>query len=141
VRKRHLTLLASFGLLVLPSCSRQSTITPEDLRSELNAAISTASEAEAFIETVQQHRTTPQFANAHLGYLADQSQNASQELQASSAKGPLARPLQDTQSQVTLLNNELIAVRNHCNDSDALAASKDRIRSIRQTLEQTKHSL
>jgi deoxyribodipyrimidine photolyase len=127
--------------MTLLSCSRQSTTGPEDLRSNLTSAISIAVEAETFIDFIEQHRATHQFAKAHFQYLAQQVQSASEELHAPSSNSPLAQAIQGTQSQLTSFTNELTAEGNHIADPDALAAGRGRIRNIRQTLEQMKLSL
>ena len=68
-QSRKCILIMVLGL-ALVSCSGPKTISRDELRSDLLAAISLASETQLFINQLQDERVAPAFAKGHLGYLS-----------------------------------------------------------------------
>ena len=73
-------ILILFVGLALVSCSRPKIISRDELRSDLLAAISLASETELFINQLQEGRATPEFAAGHLEYLRKDASRFANEL-------------------------------------------------------------
>src|SRR4051812_3013350 len=78
---RVFRITALLSLVVLfPSCSSQSVASPDELRSNLNSAVSFASEAETFIDYALEGRPTRHYAEGHLDYLGEEINQLGKEL-------------------------------------------------------------
>lgn len=135
-----LSVLPLFALL-LTSCSRHKTVTPEELRSHLLSAISVATEAEIFIDYIRANRVTRNYAHGHINYLADQLERSSQELQAGVPDTISEEKLRMCRLDLDALNGQLGVLPQLIGDPNALTAAKERIARLRQTLEETDSSL
>jgi hypothetical protein len=133
------TLLAA--LLLLASCSRQKTIDRDELRSELTAAISIASEAESFIDYVAQHRATGNYAKGHIQYLAEEAARTAKELGQGSPDASTAKHLPEGRKELDSLAHELATVHTAVEYSETLDDSRQKISNVRTALEQVKAGL
>ena len=64
-----ITSLVCLALTALTSCSRQKTMSRDELQSNLRSAESLAAETSTFIDYVRQNRATDQYAKGHAEYL------------------------------------------------------------------------
>ena len=133
------TLLAV--LLLLASCSHQKTIDADELRSDLTAAISLASEAETFIDYVAQHRSTGNYAKGHIQYLAEEAGRTAKELREARPAAPVAQKFPEFQKQLDALSHQLSTFRMEIDREQAALASKEKISKVRAALEQVKAGL
>ena len=129
------------ALLLLSSCSRQKTISSDQLRSNLTSAASFAAETETFIDYVLKNRATREYARGHIEYLANEVNRSAKELHQASPDATTRQGLQTCQAQLDLLATELTAVRSGIENPEILAAAKARITRIRRVIEQAKASL
>ena len=127
--------------LVLPACSRQRSITRDELRSHLVSAASFAAEAEAFIGYVGAGRSTGAFAEGHAEYLAKETSRLAEELDGTRAEPADADTLANCRQQIGELLKELELVRSEIGVNDALAARKNRLRQIQKAIEKTEAHL
>jgi hypothetical protein len=127
-------------LLLLTSCSRQKSISIDQLRSEFVSAISFASEAETLIDYVGQSRSTRNYAKGHVEYLADAISDSVKELRDGVAPQSVTSQAQVCSTQLNSLANELNAVGQELGDTTALARSRERIAEIRKVLEKASSS-
>jgi len=95
---RLVTAIAIASLLC--GCSRQKVIGSDDLRSDLTAAISLASETETFIDYAGRQRSTFNFAAGHLAYLAQTARQSAKELHESTPVHSIAQQFMDAQKQI-----------------------------------------
>ena len=138
--RRALKLLLPL-LLLQVSCSRQKTITTDELRSELTSAVSLAAETETIIDYVAQHRLTHNYALGHLGYLAREAQRSAKELDEASPEPATEQKLAESKEQVASLSKEIAAARASMGNPEALAATKQEIAHTRAAIEKVKASL
>jgi hypothetical protein len=127
-------------LLLLASCSHQKTITREELRSQLTSAVSFAAEAEMFIDYVGQNRSTHNYAQGHIKYLADEVNRSLKELHDAVPGEGSEEKLRECRAQLDLLGRELTTVRLALHNAEALRGAKERIATIRKALERAKSS-
>lgn len=126
---------------VLCACSRQKTVGPDDLRSDLTSAISLASETETFINYVSQQRATSNFAEGHLAYLAETARQSAKELHESTPVHSIVQQFADAQKQLDALAFQLATLRDQLARRPARSASTQQLSSILHSLEQIKASL
>jgi len=129
------------GSLLFAACSRQKTVTREDLRSDLVSSVSFAAEAETFIDHVRDGKSTSAFAQGHVEYIAKEVGRMAQELQESVPEPRTAGASQTARTQIDRLRTELNLLAANIDDKDAIAVSKDRIETIRKSLAEAVSSL
>ena len=133
--------LLLLGILLLAACSRQRTVTRDELRSDMVSAASLAAEAETFVEDVRAGRSTRAFAHGHADYLAEEVGRMAGELDRATAAAWDAGRLDVCRSRIGQLHAELNLVRAAIAGDTALAAEKERLRKIRISIEETKAHL
>jgi len=132
----------ALGLILLScACSRQKTLTRDELRSDLTSAKSLAAEAEMFLDYVQQRRATKHYAQGHIEYLAEEVENSRHELQESSPAQSEEDALQKLKAQFDALNAELRHIRGKLDDPAALATTKEQIEKILRALDEANSSI
>lgn len=136
---RFLAVIAIASLLC--GCGRQKIIGRDDLRSDLTAAISLASETESFIDYVSQQRATFDFAEGHLAYLSENARQSAKELHESMPVQSIVQQFTDAQKQLDALAFQLATLRDQLARRPARPASTQGLSSIRHSLEQIKASL
>lgn len=129
------------ALLLLISCSRQKTISAEELRSDLTEAISVAAETEAFIDYVAQHRATTSYAKGHVEYLTQEANRTAKELRQAAPEASTENVFPQSREQVDSLVHEIATLRATIDHPQAVADSRQKISSIRTALEQAKAAL
>ena len=128
-------------VVLFPSCSPQSVASPDELRSNLNSAVSFASEAETFIDYALEGRTTRHYAEGHLDYLGEEINQLGKELNNAHPPANAGPTVQECRRELALLYHEVKAVRAEIRNPQALESSKVRIANIRATLQKAKSSL
>jgi hypothetical protein len=127
--------------LTLVSCSGPKTISRDELRSDLLAAISLASETQLFINQLQGERVTPAFANGHLGYLSTEASRLDAELRQAKTDEGLAAAHESGRPQLDSLTTMLADLINKTAEQESLFAGRQRAARIRLILEHTKDEL
>ncbi|HET9184022.1 MAG TPA: hypothetical protein VFP59_17985 [Candidatus Angelobacter sp.] len=136
------TLIATLAFaMLLSGCSRQKIIGPDDLRSQLTAAISLASETETFLDYISQHRATANFAAGHLSYLSQTAADAVKDLHQATPTYSIEKQFTQTRQQVDALSSQLAALQREVAVGQTSAAGKDQLVELRRSLEQIKASL
>jgi hypothetical protein len=136
---RVVTAIAAVSLLC--GCSRQKTVGPDDLRSDLTAAISLASETETFIDYVGQQRATSNFAEGHLAYLAETARQSAKELHESTPVHSIVPQFADAQKQLDALAYQLATMRYQLAEGQSTKIPITYLSTIRHRLQQIKASL
>jgi hypothetical protein len=137
---RNLIATLAFATL-LSGCSRQKIIGPRDLRSQLTAAISLASETETFLGYLSQHRSTVNFAAGHLAYLSQTAAQDAKELHQSTPTYSIEQQFSQSQQQIDALASQLAALQNEVALGQTPTFAKDQLAQLRRRLEQIKAGL
>lgn len=137
---RHLIPTLAFAIL-LSGCSHQKIIGPDDLRSQLTAAISLASETETFLDYVSQHRFTANFAAGHLAYLSQTAAYAVKDLHQATPTYSIEKQFTQSRQQLDALSSQLAALQRKVAVGQISAAAKDQLADVRRSLEQIKAGL
>jgi hypothetical protein len=122
-------------ILLLACCSHQQRLSRDDLQSQLTSAASFASEAELFIEYVQQNRSTRAYAQGHTDDLTTEVKRSAEELRDASVSPELEPSLDLCRTQLGLLTNALSDLHSGFDNPDALAAAKEKVRKIEEALQ------
>ena len=136
--------IAGFALgfiLALCACSRQKTLTTDEIRSQLLSAKSLAAETEMFLDYVRENRTTKHYAQGHIEYLTEEIERSREELQESSPAQGEEDAVRKLRTQFDALRAELHSIRGKLDDEAALAAAKEHLASIRQALDEANSSI
>ena len=137
---RHL--IPTFACAILLSgCSQQKIIGPRDLRSQLTAAISLASQTETFLDCATQHRSTTNFAAGHIAYLSQTAADDAKDLHQSTPTYSIKQQLSQSQQQLDALASQLAALQQEVAVGQTPAAAKEQFAELRHSLEQIKASL
>src|SRR5437764_9640603 len=91
-------------ILALCACSRQKTLTTDEVRSQLLSARSLAAETEMFLDYVRANRATKHYAQGHIEYLTEEMERSREELHESS-------PPQGEEDAVQKLRTQFDAIR------------------------------
>jgi hypothetical protein len=121
-------------VLLLACCSHQQRLSSDDLHSQLTSTASLASEAELFIEYIQQNRSTRAYAQGHTEDLTAEVKRSAEELRDASVSPELEPDLELCRTQLELLANALSDLRSGFAKPDALSASKEKVRKIKDAL-------
>jgi hypothetical protein len=121
-------------ILLLACCSHQQRLSRDDLHSQLTSAASFASEAELFIEYVQQNHSTRAYAQGHTDDLTAEVKRSAEQLRDASVSPELQPTLDLCRTQLELLANALSDLHSGFANSDALSAAKEKLRKIEETL-------
>lgn len=133
-------MFAAFAL-VLVGCSRQKTIDADELRSDLSAAISLASETETFIDYVAQHRATGNYATGQIAYLAETARQDAKELHEAVPAPSIAEKFPVCRQQLDALAYQLASLRFELVRHPAGPANTQQLIQLRRALEQSRASL
>jgi len=136
--------IAGFALgfiLALCACSRQKTLTTDEIRSQLLSAKSLAAETEMFLDYVRENRATKHYAQGHIEYLTEEIERSREELQESSPAQGEEDAVRKLRTQFDALQAELHSIRGKLDDEAALAAAKEHLASIREALDEANSSI
>ena len=136
-RRKHILILLI--CLVLASCSRSKTVSRQELRSDLVAAVSLASETELFIGQLLEGRATPAFARGHLDYLRQEATRAADALREAHAGEGMSGQLESCRAQMAAL--ALLLAGHRAEATDKLSDDRQQARRIRLVLEQANAQL
>lgn len=141
VLNRSAILAAVTAAVLLASCSHQKKESREDLRSEVTAATSLATESESFLAYVLQGRSTPSYAEGHLLYLADEAQHQAADMQKAVPEPGIEAQFKECQKRLNSLREQIHAAARAQADGDSLQRVKQEIESTRQRLAEIQASL
>ena len=136
--------ITAFVLLLaagLASCSHSKTINRDDARSEIKAAVSLVAESTLFVDYIHEGRSTRPYADGHAAYLEDAVQQSLNKLKQTEPEPGTAAAVHECSAQLELLDRELSGIPAKFGDDEALAAAKERMTSIRASLEKAGSSL
>ena len=123
-------------ILLLACCLHHAQrLSRDDLQSQLTSAASFASEAELFIEYVQQNHSTRAYAQGHTDDLTAEVKRSAEELREASVSPELEPSLDLCRTQLELLANALSDLPSGFSKPDALAAAKEKVRKIEDALQ------
>jgi hypothetical protein len=94
--------------LILVSCSHTKTISREERRSDLLAAISLASETELFIDQLQEGRVTQTFAEVHIAYLHREASRSADRLRQAPADERMTGAIEKSRAHLDSLTTILV---------------------------------
>jgi hypothetical protein len=133
-------LTVSLGLAMV-SCSRSKTTSRDELRSDLQAAVSLASETELFTDQLEEGRATRAFAEVHLTYLEKDVARSAQELHQANPNDSMVGPLEAGRTQLDSLARVLAILKEKSGDDESLVAGKKQAVRIQSILQHAKDSL
>ena len=124
-----------FLLALLASCVRQKTITREELASKIKSAISVAAESELFIRYVHEGRSTRHYAEEHVTYLQQLTEDDVKELDQWEAEPGIEDTMHEYRVQLVALREALSHVQAAIGEDAELAAIMHRLTNIRGRLQ------
>ena len=127
-----LALAAAFSA----SCSRTKSIDRDQIRSEIRLARSFAAESEMFIDFVLEGRATRPYAEEHAAYLEDAVEQSAKEIEGRATDSVAEDSVRECRAQLAMIARELSGIRGAVSDTNALGGARERIRQIRERLEQ-----
>jgi hypothetical protein len=135
VRHKHAILVLWFVSVVFTSCAGRKTLRPDELRSDLGAAVSLAAETQLFIAQMENDHGTRAFAVGHLGYLRDEALRSAKELREAQSDPAIAPRVGICAAQMNSLALEITVLQGEARTQfRSLSASKARIEEIRAVL-------
>jgi hypothetical protein len=134
------SVLSLIAVLVFVLAAPAKTLTAQELRSHLLAALSLASETELFIGQIEEGRILQQFRMRHADYLRQEARRQAQEMRESRSDSGDTRAPARCAEQLELLIHELalISVPNH---DETLPQARQRVHAIREALRAAEASL
>ena len=123
------------------ACSRQKTLSRDDLRSKVKSAISLATEGQVFLGYVREQRPTRAFAKGHVEYLGDELAKAEQELGHSTPEPGIEPALREYQTNLDALRLELPNISTIISNPTAQPDLEERLVNIRKALESANRRL
>jgi hypothetical protein len=135
---REIVVLA--GALLF-SCSRQKTVSIDDLRSDITAGESLAAEEVFFIDYLNQHAGMRHFAQGHMQYLTEEAARSAKQLQESKPAPGADQQLELCRNLLARLHEELSSSVRHIGNPAALLGDKQALIALRSTLEQARSAL
>ena len=108
---------------------------------EIKAAVSLVAESTLFVDYIHEGRSTRPYADGHAAYLEDAVQQSLNKLKQTEPEPGTAAAVHECSAQLELLDRELSGIPAKFGDDEALAAAKERMTSIRASLEKAGSSL
>jgi hypothetical protein len=134
-------LIPLLGAAVLAGCSRTSTLTREEARSQGRSALSLTAEIGMFIDQIRLGRGTPHYIEGEASYLQEAVRDSLKELQKSSPQPGTENSIRVFMTQLDFLDHELSRIPVEMGNTAELAAAQERILKSRQALEKANSSL
>ena len=131
-------LISLLWVVVLVGCSGTSTLSEEEVRSEMKSDLSLAAETTLFI---RQSRPTRRYIEGEASYLRDEVKDSVKQFEKALPETGTENSINTCKTQLQLLDRELSSVPVEMGNADALAAAKERISEIRNTLEKASSAL
>jgi len=123
------------GGIILIGCQHQQKLSHEELRSKLRASVSLASESEALMEKIVEHRMPTHFETGHLGYLKEQATGLTKSLKGAVAEPKDRNAYQEVVGQLGVLQHDLDSAANHINQPGEIVLIRDQLGAVRDTLQ------
>jgi hypothetical protein len=137
-RKWLSILLACFAF---NSCSHAKTMSRDELRSSILAAVSLASETEVFIDQLEEGRVTDAFAQGHLNYLSNEVMRSANELRQARTESQLGDALLTSRMETDSLAKTLSDLKAKASDAESLTATRNKVARIAGILLSTAQEL
>lgn len=134
-------LIPLLGTAVLAGCSRTSTLTREEARSQGRSALSLTAEIEMFIDQIRQGRGTRHYIEGEASYLQEAVRDSLKELQKASPQPGTEDSIRVFMTQFDFLDHELSRIPVEVGNTAELAAAQERILKSRQAVEKANSSL
>ena len=134
-------LISLLWVVVLAGCSGTSTLSKEEIRSEVKSALSLAAETTLFIDYIRQSRPTRRYIEGEASYLRDEVKDSVKQFDKALPETGTENSINTCKTQLQLLDRELSSVPVEMGKADALAAANERISEIRNTLEKASSAL
>jgi hypothetical protein len=139
VRISRLYLLACAAALISPAmiwsgCSIHRAIHKEEIRRQVKAARSLASESGMFVSLMRSSKITPAFVRAHTQYLTEESHRLLRGLERPPA-AEAARPWDALRTQVQRLERELSSLAAQNPEPGSLAVAEEHLDGVRRALD------
>jgi hypothetical protein len=131
------TVVACLALAALTACTRQKSISRDELQSKLRSAASIAAETATFFDYVRQRRATDQYARGHLEYLFSEVDRTAKELHESFAVRGAEPQFRDGIKEVDDLAAELRNVRTRLEHREEIDQEQAQIEAIGVRLQRT----
>ena len=134
-------LISLLWVVVLVGCSGTSTLSEEEVRSEMKSDLSLAAETTLFIDYIRQSRPTRRYIEGEASYLRDEVNDSVKQFDKALPETRTENSINTCKAQLQLLDRELSNVPMETGNADALAAAKERISAIRNILEKASSAL
>jgi hypothetical protein len=134
-------LLCSIVAATLASCSRNKTVGRDEVRSQIRSANSFVAESEMFIDYIRQGHATHHYVEAHAAYLEDAVKQSEKELEQGNPEAGTGNAVRECITDMDLLRRELSGIAVLSGNNDGLAAAKERLDSIRKSLQKAYSSI
>ena len=131
---RSVATILLLTVAALGGCSRQNTLTSDDIRSEVLAVTSFTSQIEMFIDFVRQGRATKLFVQGHTKQLERELSRNAQQLDDSIPSLETQRDFQKCKDAVGLLRGELSLIPQLINNDAGLQTEREHLERIRERL-------
>src|SRR5437868_10511038 len=122
-------------------CSNHTSLTRDDVRSEVFSANSYASETEMFIDYIRAGHATRRFAEAHAWLLSQEIRRSVDELSHSTPPPETAPVFATCKDQLELLQRELAVIPNLMGNHAALISERRKIAQMSEHLSAVSSSL
>jgi hypothetical protein len=129
-------LLSVFSVvtLALASSLQAKTLSNQELRSDLQSALSLASETQLFIGQIENGRLLPQFQAGHADYLRDAAIRQASELRESASEPGVTKIAATCAEQLELLARELALISTMSRNDEALPEARKRVEAIKGSI-------
>ena len=107
----------------------------------MKSALSLAAETTLFIDYIRQSRPTRRYIEGEASYLRDEVKDSVKQFEKALPETGTENSINTCKAQLQLLDRELSSVPVEMGNADALAAAKERISEIRNTLEKASSAL
>lgn len=121
----------SIVTLALVSGAQAKTLSKEELWSDLNSALSLASETELFVGQIGNGHLLPQFQAGHADYLRDAALRQASELRESSPDSSERRVVAMCAEQLESLAHELALISTTSRNDEELPKARRRLEAIK----------
>jgi hypothetical protein len=120
--------------LALVYIAHAKTLSNEELRSDLQSALSLASETQLFIGQIENGRLLPQFQAGHADYLRNTAMRQASELRESASESGDTKIVATCAEQLELLARELALIGTISRNDEAFHEARKRVEAIKVSI-------
>jgi len=125
-------------LVWLCACSRQKTISPDELQSEITKAVSLASETELLAQVARSGKATQHYVQEHAEYLQQEAGDTLKDLAKPVPSGPEQSTVLALKQSLQAVSQDLGKMKDAERDDKESAAIEQRLRTTREKLTEMK---